>query len=63
MVVLDNVHKSSTRASGTDYNKSPYATNALNQLFQEGYDASSISSTGSSGVVGSSRIVVLLKAR
>ena len=56
MVTLDNVHKSATRAAGTDYTKSPYATDALNQLFQEGYDALSITTEGT-------RVVVLLKAR
>ena len=56
MVTLDNVHKSATRASGTDYTKSPHATNALNQLFQEDYDALSIANDGG-------KIVVLLKAR
>ena len=56
IVTLDNVNKSSTRASGTDYFKPPYATNALNQLHQEGYDALSITTEGT-------RVVVLLKAR
>ena len=57
MILLNNAFVSKTRDPGTDYIQSPHATNALNQLFKEGYEAISISG------VGAGTIAVLLKAR